>query len=98
MSNSKMLSKKLYDAQVVHMKEKIAQQNEGEFNKNKLWILAELTKLRQICCSPSLCFENYRGEAAKLEGCMQLIQSAMDGGHRMLFVFPVYLYAGHSSG
>ena len=74
---------KLYDAQVVHMKEKIAQQNEGEFNKNKLWILAELTKLRQICCSPSLCFENYRGEAAKLEGCMQLIQSAMDG-HRML--------------
>ena len=75
---------KLYDAQVVHMKEKIAQQNEGEFNKNKLWILAELTKLRQICCSPSLCFENYRGEAAKLEGCMQLIQSAMDGGHRML--------------
>ena len=75
---------KLYDAQVVHMKEKIAQQDEGEFNKNKLWILAELTKLRQICCSPSLCFENYRGEAAKLEGCMQLIQSAMDGGHRML--------------
>ena len=75
---------KLYDAQVLHMKEKIAQQDEGEFNKNKLWILAELTKLRQICCSPSLCFENYRGEAAKLEGCMQLIQSAMDGGHRML--------------
>ena len=89
---------KLYDAQVVHMKEKIAQQDEGEFNKNKLWILAELTKLRQICCSPSLCFENYRGEAAKLEGCMQLIQSAMDGGHSYAFVFPVYLYAGHSSG
>ena len=75
---------KLYDAQVVHMKEKIAQQDEGEFNKNKLWILAELTKLRQICCSPSLCFENYRGESAKADSCMQLIQSAIDGGHRML--------------
>lgn len=75
---------KLYDAQVVHMKEKIAQQDEGEFNKSKLWILAELTKLRQICCSPSLCFENYRGESAKAESCMQLIQSAIDGGHRML--------------
>ena len=70
---------KLYDAQVVHMKEKIAQQDEGEFNKSKLWILAELTKLRQICCSPSLCFENYRGESAKAESCMQLIQSAIDG-------------------
>ena len=66
------------------MKEKIAQQDEGEFNKSKLWILAELTKLRQICCSPSLCFENYRGESAKAESCMQLIQSAIDGGHRML--------------
>lgn len=41
-------------------------------------------RLRQICCDPSLCFENYRGEAAKLEACLQLIQSAMDGGHRML--------------
>ena len=75
---------KLYDAQVLHMKEKLASQDEGEFNKNKLWILAELTKLRQICCSPSLCFENYRGESAKADACMQLIQSAIDGGHRML--------------
>ena len=75
---------KLYDAQVIHMKEKIAQQDDGEFNKNKLWILAELTKLRQICCSPTLCFENYRGESAKADSCMQLIQSAIDGGHRML--------------
>ena len=75
---------KLYDGQVLHMKERIAQQDEGEFNKNKLWILAELTKLRQICCSPSLCFENYKEESAKTEACMQLIQSAMDGGHRML--------------
>ena len=75
---------KLYDAQVLHMKEKLASQDEGEFNKNKLWILAELTKLRQICCSPSLCFENYRGESAKADACMQLLQSAIDGGHRML--------------
>ena len=75
---------KLYDAQVTRMKEKIAQQDDGEFNKNKLWILAELTKLRQICCSPTLCFENYRGESAKADSCMQLIQSAIDAGHRML--------------
>ena len=74
----------LYDAQVIHMKETLAKQDDSDFNKNKLIVLAELTKLRQICCAPSLCFENYRGDAAKLEACMQLIQSAMDGGHRML--------------
>ncbi len=74
----------LYDAQVLHMRERLAGQNDEDFNKNKLLILAELTKLRQICCDPSLCFDNYDGEAAKLEACMELIQSAMDGGHRML--------------
>ena len=66
------------------MKEHISGQNDEEFNKNKMLILAELMRLRQICCDPSLCFENYTGEAAKLEACLQLIQSAMDGGHRML--------------
>lgn len=75
---------KLYDAQVLHMKESIAKQDDTEFNKNKMLILAELTRLRQICCDPSLCFENYKGEAAKLEACLQLVQSAIDGGHRML--------------
>lgn len=75
---------KLYDGQVLHMQEQIAKQDESEFNKNKLQILAELTRLRQICCDPSLCFENYRGEAAKVEACMDLIRSAMDGGHRIL--------------
>lgn len=75
---------KLYDGQVLHMRESLAKQDDSEFNKNKMLILAELTRLRQICCDPSLCFENYKGEAAKLEACLQLIQSAIDGGHRML--------------
>ena len=75
---------KLYDAQVVHMKNTLAGQDEGEFARNKLRILAELTRLRQICCSPSLCFEDYKGESAKTDACLQLIQSAIDGGHRML--------------
>ena len=74
----------LYDAQVLHMRETLAGQGEEEFNKNRFQVLAELTRLRQICCAPSLCFENYCGEAAKVDACVQLIQSAMDGGHRML--------------
>jgi len=78
------VQQKLYDAQVVHMKENIVRQNDAEFSRNKMLILAELTRLRQICCDPSLCFENYDGEAAKLEACLELIQNAMDGGHRML--------------
>ncbi len=74
----------LYDAQVIHMKQRIAMQDAREFQKNKMQILAELTKLRQICCDPALCFENYRAESAKLEACVELTQSAVEGGHKIL--------------
>lgn len=73
-----------YDAQVVHMQEMLAKQDDDDFNKNKMKVLAELTRLRQICCDPSLCFDNYAGESAKLDSCVELVQSAMDGGHKML--------------
>jgi len=75
---------KLYDAQVLSMKQKIAAQDSQEFQKNKMQILAELMKLRQICCDPELCFENYTGESAKLEACMDLVKSAVEGGHKIL--------------
>lgn len=32
----------------------------------------------------SLCFENYNGEAAKADACLDLVTSAIDGGHRIL--------------
>ena len=75
---------KLYDAQVVHMKQRIASQDAQEFQRNKIQILAELMKLRQICCDPGLCFENYSGESAKLEACVDLVKSAVEGGHKIL--------------
>ena len=75
---------KLYDGQVLHLRESISQEDDEGFNKNRFQILAELTRLRQICCDPALCFEDYRGGSAKEDACIQLIQSAIDGGHRIL--------------
>ena len=75
---------KLYDAQVVHMREMLAKQDGSDFAKNKIQILAELTKLRQICCDPTLLFENFDGESAKRQACLDLIKSAMEGEHRIL--------------
>ena len=40
---------KLYDGQVVHMKNLIEKTEETDFQKQKIQILAELTKIRQIC-------------------------------------------------
>lgn len=74
----------LYDAQVVHMRQQIAGQDKAEFQKNKIQILAELTRLRQVCCDPSLCFEDYKGGSAKLEACLELVERAAEGGHKIL--------------
>lgn len=75
---------RLYDGQIVHMKRLLEKQTEENYKKNKLQVLAELTKLRQICCDPSLFFEDYDGESAKRETCMELIQSAIEGEHKIL--------------
>ena len=75
---------RLYDAQVIRMKEMIAAAGDEEFGKSRIRILAELTRIRQICCDPSLLFEAYRGVSAKREACLDLIRSAMEGEHRIL--------------
>ena len=74
--------RKLYDAQVVHMRAML--ESSSNFNEDKIRILAEITRLRQICCDPSLVFENYHGSSTKRAACMDLVESAIDGGHRML--------------
>ena len=74
--------RRLYDAQVIHMREML--ESSGDSGEDKIRILAEITRLRQLCCDPSLLFENYHGGSAKREACLDLIWSAMDGGHRML--------------
>ena len=74
--------RKVYDGQVVHMKKMIS--GMGTSGEDKLKVLTELMRIRQICCDPSLLFEDYHGSSAKREACIELIQSAIGGGHRML--------------
>ena len=50
----------------------------------KLQILAGLTQLRRICCDPNLSFENYEGETAKLDACMELCEEMVSNGHQIL--------------
>jgi superfamily II DNA or RNA helicase len=75
---------KLYHANASKLALQLAKQLPEEFAQDKLRILAELTKLRQICCDPHLTYDNYEGDSAKLETCMELIRNAVDGGHRIL--------------
>lgn len=75
---------KLYDAHVKRLQILLDKQSDEEFQTSKIKILSELTRLRQICCDPALVFEDYKGESAKLETCMELIRNATGGGHKIL--------------
>ena len=52
---------------------------DGDYGKERMQILAELMRLRQICCEPSLCFEGYKGGSAKLDTCMELLLNGTYG-------------------
>ncbi|MBQ8731870.1 MAG: DEAD/DEAH box helicase [Oscillospiraceae bacterium] len=77
--------RKLYVSNIAEMKQIITREiDEKGFDKAKFSILSMLTRLRQICCHPTLCYENFTDSSAKLEACMELIAEAVDGGHKVL--------------
>lgn len=55
-----------------------------QFEQEKLEILTGLTRLRQICCHPSLFLENYQGESGKLELLMTIIENLRVDNRRIL--------------
>ena len=75
--------RKLYDSQVLKVS-KIVGNDEESYRQNKIAILAELMKLRQVCCEPSLVYEDFDGESAKRQACIELIKAAKEEGHKIL--------------
>lgn len=64
---------------------------ENGIEKSQIKILALLTRLRQICCHPSLFIENYKGESGKLNQCIEIIKDAIQSGHKIL------LFSGYTA-
>lgn len=77
--------KKLYASYVAAFKEEIQEEiNTVGLNKSKLKILAALTRLRQICCEPSIFIENYEGESSKMTALMEILDDSIEANHRIL--------------
>jgi len=76
--------RRLYDAQVASLRQKLHAQKKEDFNKNRIQVLSDLMRIREICCEPSLVYENYGGESAKRETFIELVENAIEGGHRLL--------------
>jgi len=52
--------------------------------REQIEMLAQLTRLRQLCCDPRLCLENYHGGSGKLMQLMEVVKEALGAGHRIL--------------
>lgn len=77
--------KELYLGYLRKLQQEAAQtMKNDDFQKNRMKILAGLTRLRQICCHPSLFIENYEGQSGKLEQLMETVQNAVENDKRML--------------
>lgn len=74
---------KLYTAAVAKLKKSVGEGLGGN-QKERIEILAMLTRLRQICCDPHLIYEDYSDKSAKLEQCIELLESCVDSGHKIL--------------
>lgn len=79
------IQRKLYTAELMKLQEEFNNEIlEKGYEKIQIKILAMLTRLRQICCHPSLCFEDYKGGSAKLDLCMEIVVSSIETNHKVL--------------
>ncbi|WP_334116630.1 DEAD/DEAH box helicase, partial [Ligilactobacillus sp.] len=74
----------LYQAMVNELKAELSQKSAEEFKQSRIEILSKLTRIRQLCCDPGLVYSDYNEESAKTAACMELIESALSGGHRII--------------
>ena len=81
---------KIYLSYLAQTRKEIAEElSDSSFEKSKFKILMLLTRLRQICCHPSLFLENYKGSSGKLKQCIDLVIDAIESGHKIL-IFSSY--------
>ena len=76
--------KAIYLAQLQQMQERLVQVTESEFQRNRVEILTGLMRLRQICDTPALFMEDYKGDSGKLDSLRGLLSQIAEGNHRVL--------------
>jgi SNF2 family DNA or RNA helicase len=77
--------KKLYAAYLAKLRhDTLKHLDKDTLKKNRIKILAGLTRLRQICCHPALFVDHYKGSSAKFDLLMQIIEESRVAGRRVL--------------
>jgi superfamily II DNA or RNA helicase len=77
--------KKLYAAYLAKLRhDTMKHLDKDTLRKNRIKILAGLTRLRQICCHPALFVDGYKGSSAKFEQLLQIVEESRLSGRRVL--------------
>ncbi|HFU4465407.1 TPA: SNF2-related protein [Streptococcus suis] len=76
--------KTVYLAQLQQMQSKIMGADDAQINRSKIEILSGITRLRQICDTPSLFMDDFKGESGKLNSLKELLVQLKEGEHRVL--------------
>ena len=83
---------KVYISYLAQAKQEVADEIKiNGFEKSQFKILSTLTRLRQICCHPSLFIKDYKDESSKLNQCVEIVSDAIEAGHKIL------LFSGYTS-
>ncbi|MDM5461957.1 SNF2 helicase associated domain-containing protein [Bacillus cereus] len=77
--------KRLYAAYLAKLREETLKHlDKDTLRKNKIRVLAGLTRLRQICCHPALFVDDYKGSSAKFEQLLEILEECRSTGKRIL--------------
>lgn len=76
--------KVMYLAYLQQLQEKVSDYDSEDFQRNRMEILAGLTRLRQICCDPRLVDPVYEGGSGKLEQLVEILRNAQENNQHVL--------------
>lgn len=77
--------KLIYASYINNYKKQVEEDiSNNTLSKNKFKILSLITRLRQICCDPSIFLDNYEDESSKIEALCELVQDCISQNRRIL--------------
>ena len=89
--------RRLYAALEQRLRASINKTRDVDFRNDRIQVLAQLTRLRQVCCDPRLVYENAgqldapsdgrrrtASPSAKLDAIQELVESCRDAGRKVL--------------
>jgi SNF2 family DNA or RNA helicase len=77
--------KKLYAAYLAKLRhDTLKHLDKDTLRKNKIKILAGITRLRQLCCHPALFVDGYKGRSAKMDHLLEILEESRQSKRRVL--------------